>query len=66
VNNLRLSVASLLFLMLSAWHCPAQTNPSAKIDAYVQAEMRRQKIPGVSLAVIRRGPHCAAQELRSG
>ena len=55
MNNLRLSVASLLFLMLSAWHCPAQTNPSAKIDAYVQAEMRRQKIPGVSLAVIRQG-----------
>ena len=41
--------------MLSAWHSPAQTNPSAKIDAYVQAEMRRQKIPGVSLAVIRDG-----------
>ena len=26
VNKLRLGVASLLFLMLSAWHCPAQTN----------------------------------------
>ena len=55
VINLRPGVASLLFLMLSAWHCAAQPNPSAKIDRYVQAEMRRQKIPGVSLAVIRQG-----------
>jgi CubicO group peptidase (beta-lactamase class C family) len=55
VNHLRLCVVSLLLLMLSAWHCPAQTNPSAKIDRYVQAEMRRQKIPGLSLAVIRNG-----------
>ena len=33
----------------------AQQNVSARIDAYIQAEMQRQKIPGVSLAIIREG-----------
>ncbi len=55
VKNLRLCVASFLFLILSGSPCSAQLNPSAKIDSYVQAEMRRQKIPGLSLAVIRNG-----------
>ena len=42
-------------LWLSALFCAAQPNISARIDAYVKAEMRRQKIPGVSLAVLRGG-----------
>lgn len=33
----------------------AQQNISDKIDRYVRAEMKRQKIPGVSLAVLRNG-----------
>jgi len=55
IIHLRICSAAFLFLMLSGSTLPAQTNASAKIDAYVQAEMRRQKIPGVSLAVIRDG-----------
>jgi CubicO group peptidase (beta-lactamase class C family) len=55
IIHLRICSAAFLFLMLSGSTLPAQTNASAKIDAYVQAEMRRQQIPGVSLAVIRDG-----------
>jgi CubicO group peptidase (beta-lactamase class C family) len=35
--------------------CVAQQDISAKIDRYVNDEMRRQQIPGISLAVIRNG-----------
>ena len=45
----------LVALVLAAAPLAAQTNSSAKIDRYVQAEMRRQKIPGLSLAVVRNG-----------
>ena len=45
----------LVALLLAAAPLVAQPNPSAKIDRYVQAEMHRQKIPGLSLAVIRNG-----------
>lgn len=55
VNNLRLLVGSFLFLVLSSSPCPAQPGLSAKVDNYVKAEMRRQKIPGISLAIIRHG-----------
>ncbi|HVE55334.1 MAG TPA: serine hydrolase domain-containing protein [Pyrinomonadaceae bacterium] len=35
--------------------CAAQQNISAGIDRYVKAEMQMQKIPGISLAVLRAG-----------
>lgn len=35
--------------------CVAQADISNAIDRYVRAEMRRQKIPGISLAVVRGG-----------
>lgn len=35
--------------------CAAQPDSSAKIDQYINAEMRRQQIPGLSLAVVRHG-----------
>ena len=41
--------------LLSTAVCAAQQNISAEIDRYVQDEMRRQKIPGVSLVVLREG-----------
>lgn len=42
-------------LLMFATPCPAQENLSARIDAYVKTEMQRQRIPGVSLAVVRNG-----------
>lgn len=35
--------------------CVAQQDSSAEIDQYIKAEMRRQQIPGISLAVVRHG-----------
>lgn len=35
--------------------CAAQQDASAKIDRFIKAEMQRQQIPGISLAVVRDG-----------
>lgn len=43
-----------LFL-LTAVTCAAQQNISAQIDDYIKTEMQRQKIPGISLAIVRNG-----------
>ena len=53
---LRRFPATIVFLVLLSAPpgLAQQTNPK-KIDAYVTAEMRRQQIPGVSLAVVRNG-----------
>ncbi len=48
-------VRSVAVLFLLATPCSAQENFSARIDAYVKTEMRRQRIPGLSLAVVRNG-----------
>jgi CubicO group peptidase (beta-lactamase class C family) len=49
-------ICSLIFVILiGAFLCPAQPGTAAKIDRYVKAEMARQKIPGLSLAVLRNG-----------
>jgi CubicO group peptidase (beta-lactamase class C family) len=48
-------VTVALILPLVALPCVAQQGVSAKIDRYIRAEMRKQKIPGVSLAVLRNG-----------
>ena len=42
-------------ILLFASPCFAQKEIAARIDSYVKAEMQRQRIPGVSLAVVRRG-----------
>ena len=47
--------SSLALLLMLATPCPAQENLSARIDAYVRTEMKRQQIPGLSLAVVRKG-----------
>ena len=46
---------SFSIVLLFAAPCAAQQALSARIDRYIEAEMRRQQIPGVSLAVLRNG-----------
>jgi len=43
--------------LLSALTCAAQTDAgvAGRVDEYVKAEMQRQRIPGVALAVVRNG-----------
>ena len=55
-ENIRLRGVALLFaLALCALRAVAQDATTAKIDEFINAEMQRQKIPGVSLAVVRDG-----------
>jgi CubicO group peptidase (beta-lactamase class C family) len=55
-TSLRRSLATAaLIALLFAMPCAAQENVSAKIDEYIQAEMKQQRIPGLSLSVIRDG-----------
>lgn len=51
IRVLLLSALSLGFLVPAQ----AQQDVAGKIDAFVQAELKRQNIPGISLAVIRNG-----------
>jgi CubicO group peptidase (beta-lactamase class C family) len=44
-----------LALLLLAINCVAQNGVTTKVDEYMQAEMKAQQIPGVSLAVIKNG-----------
>lgn len=46
--------ASLLLLVVAVT-CLGQDGVSTRVDQYVQAEMKAQQIPGVSLAVIKNG-----------
>jgi CubicO group peptidase (beta-lactamase class C family) len=48
-------VAAAAALLLFGLPCPAQQSVSAKVDEFINAEMRRQRIPGLSLAVLRGG-----------
>src|ERR1051325_9697859 len=45
----------LLLLLLLSFTCFAQDGVTTKIDEYIQAEMKAQQIPGLSLAVIKNG-----------
>ncbi len=47
------SVAVSLLLFLAP--CFAQDGVASKVDAFVESEMQRQRIPGVSLAVVKDG-----------
>jgi CubicO group peptidase (beta-lactamase class C family) len=50
------SLAPLIsIVLLCVAPCVAQQDSAARIDAYIKHEMRRQQIPGVSLAVVRNG-----------
>src|SRR5881394_3842832 len=46
-------VLALLIAAVSAIH--AQNALTSKVDAYIKDEMQRQRIPGLSLAVVRNG-----------
>jgi CubicO group peptidase (beta-lactamase class C family) len=55
-KNIRfVNVVFLLIVSLFAFPAFAQEAATAKIDEFVKAEMQKQKIPGVSLAVVRDG-----------
>jgi CubicO group peptidase (beta-lactamase class C family) len=53
--NARILFVLLAGLLLAGPVCSAQQNLERRIDRYIKGEMRRQKIPGISLAVLRRG-----------
>lgn len=48
-------VISVGILLLSSISSPAQQTISAKIDKFINTEMRLQRIPGLSLAVLKNG-----------
>jgi len=50
---MRHCAAFLLLALAAARPAGAQTVPVAKIDEFVRAEMARQKIPGVAIAVVK-------------
>jgi CubicO group peptidase (beta-lactamase class C family) len=52
MKPLMLFVAALMLLASPAW---AQDGVSAKLDDYIKAEMQKERIPGLSLAVIKDG-----------
>src|SRR6266545_5001027 len=50
-----LLAGSVGIVLLSVAPGLAQQSISSRIDSYIKAEMRRQQIPGISLAVVRAG-----------
>ncbi len=50
-----LLATSMSIVLLFMAPCVAQQSISTKIDPYIKVEMRRQQIPGLSLAVVRNG-----------
>ena len=52
---MRRAAYSLPLLLLLSITCFAQDGVSTRIDDYIRAEMQAQKIPGLSLAVIKNG-----------
>ena len=48
-----ITLAVLLLVVFAASASLGQTNVASKVDEFIDAEMQRQKIPGVSLAVIK-------------
>jgi len=56
IKHLRnLFATSVSIVLLVGPPCLAQQDFSARIDSYINAEMRRQQIPGLSLAIVRNG-----------
>src|SRR5215203_2213589 len=49
------STSILLFIWFSALVSLGQDVAATKVDEFMKAEMQRQKIPGVSLAVVKDG-----------
>lgn len=53
INRLLVSFAGICLLFITP--CVVRQNVTAEIDEFIKAEMQRQRIPGISLAVIRDG-----------
>lgn len=51
----RILAATVGTILLFGFQCPARQSISIKADEFVNSEMRRQQIPGLSLAIIRDG-----------
>jgi CubicO group peptidase (beta-lactamase class C family) len=51
-RHLSASIAAILLFVIP---CIAQDATTARVDDFVQAEMQKQRIPGVSLAVVKNG-----------
>ncbi len=49
------SIAVLVFVLSAVISGGAQNSPEASVDKFIKAQMERQKIPGVSLAVVKNG-----------
>lgn len=54
MKHARASIVAALFVLAPAAGLPAWAETD-KVDEYVQAEMAKQKIPGLSIAVVRNG-----------
>lgn len=54
---MRRSLANYVLLVVICWFgpCAAQNASTARVDDYVKAEMQKEHIPGLSLAVIKAG-----------
>ena len=52
---LKVQLSTVLLVLAAAVTALAQSNPEAAVDAFIKAEMEKQKIPGVSLAVVKDG-----------
>ena len=54
---MRLPISLLLTLLVlgSQTVAPASNPAAARIDEFVRAEMKRQQVPGVAVAIVRRG-----------
>jgi CubicO group peptidase (beta-lactamase class C family) len=55
IHMLKVQLSTVLLVLAAAVVALAQSNPEAAVDAFIKAEMEKQKIPGVSLAVVRDG-----------
>jgi D-alanyl-D-alanine carboxypeptidase len=54
-NSGRLLAFTAVIILVLVSGCAAQDDMSAKVDEYIKAEMQKQRIPGLSLAVIKDG-----------
>jgi CubicO group peptidase (beta-lactamase class C family) len=57
----RVLVITAVIVRLFVISCAAQDGITAKVDEYVKAEMQKQRIPGLSLAVIKDGQNILAK-----
>ena len=55
VNPYRISLAASVCMLFCALPSVAQQSIELRIDRLISSEMRKQKIPGISLAIIRHG-----------